>query len=122
VAGAVGAKVADVAPESIPGDLSEENEDLMGGLFGALGVQLSGLSDDLLGAHPLGDFGAKGQDGAAIGLALGLGLLAAKERGLPFADDFEGWLLRGDEPEEEPQRRTSVGPNAIPPPQWGRRP
>jgi len=127
VAGAVGAKMADVAPESIPCDLSEENEDLMGGLFGALGVQLSGMSDDLLRSHPqLARWvtsAPRGKVGTAIGLALGLGLIAAKERGLPFAADLENWLTGAEpEPEPAPQRRTSIGPNAIPPPRWGHRP
>ena len=110
--------VADVAPESIPGNLSEENEDLMGCLFGALGVQLSGISDDLLRSHPQlarwATSAPKGRIGTAIGLALGLGLIAAKERGLPFAADLEGWMFGGPErAPEQPQNRTSVGPSAV---------
>jgi hypothetical protein len=120
-AGGIGAKVADVAPESIPGDLSEENEDLMGGLFGALGVQLSGLSDDLLRAHPQlarwATSAPRGKAGAVAGALIGLGLVAAKQSGML------GNLLGAEPTLEEPtQRRTSIGPAAIPPPQWGHRP
>ena len=45
--GGVGAKAADLAPESIPADLSEKNDDLMAACSARRRAAL-GVSDDLL--------------------------------------------------------------------------
>jgi hypothetical protein len=62
----------------------------------------------------------KGRIGAALGLALGMWPVAANERGLPFVADLQNWLLgsakQSAEPAQQPQRRTTVDPAAIPPP------
>jgi hypothetical protein len=91
----------------------------MGGLFGAPACS-SRVSDDLLrtasAAGALGEFSSGGQGGRGNRHLISLGLVAAMQTGMLEQ-------LLGEEPElEGPQLRTSIGPNAIPPPQWGRRP
>jgi hypothetical protein len=97
------------------------NEAFWSGLAGLLGSSTRAIG---CRAYPeLRQWATSAPKGKA-GAALGLGLIAAKERGLPFVSDLEGWLFGAATPgpAEQPQRRTSVGPNAIPPPRWGHRP
>lgn len=114
MAGGIGAAVAASIPELLPGDIPPSQEALAGGGFATIAGPA--ISNEVLRRSPgLAQWAlseSRGNMGQMIGMLLTAGALSA---------------MSGDQPPPVPaapppqQWRTSVGPNAIPEPRWGRR-